>query len=495
MRNSNRFKYGVYVLLAIGIAFLVITPSHAQDVSVDTSFFLATDDAPLWLHANRWGAIGTEGAQAILGAEVLYERDFETGLSVDLGVSAAVRGSEEPAGVLRSAYGAFGWRQVVELRAGMFPQIVGILPDQATSSGSMSVSSNALPIPRIQLHTPEFVSVPGTNDALQVLTGISHGQITGDRYIRDPLLHEKWFYGRVQRDEVFGVYLGLVHQVVWAGDPTTDAVEVDSVSWDSFRRVFLSQRSDDGKDWPDHINRAGDTLGIWDFGIEMSFDRVDAHFYHHHFFEDSTGYMSIRNFRDGLWGLSFRIAQPLLGFLERITVEYLDTTDQSGNHHDLRTPSGRTVIIGGRDSYYSHSVYKSGWTHQGRIIGHPFFLTSGDGEDLRIGSNRVQAVHLGLSGSFNDVTRWRALYASAQHRQAFGGRSIIRETVDGKRTTINHHLYELERDALFGSPRLSGIISLGIDHGFPWTEDSDPLIGDEFPDPTVGVMTTLVWRY
>lgn len=494
MPKKHRCTKAGYAWLTIGLAFFAFIPSHAQDLSVDSTVLLATDGAPLWLHANRWGAVGTEGGQATLGAEVLYDRDFGSGFSLDLGVSVAVRGSEESTGVLRSAYGALGWRDV-ELRVGMFPHIVGILPDPATSSGSMSVSGNALPVPRIRFHTPDFVSIPRTNDALQFMTGIAHGQITGDRFIRDPLLHEKWFYGRVQRNEIFGVYLGLVHQVVWAGNPTDDSIEVDSVSWDSFRRVFLSQRSDDGKDWPDHINRAGDTLGIWDFGIEISFDRMDAHFYHHHFFEDSTGFSSVRNFRDGLWGLSFRIVQPLLGILDQITLEYLDTTDQSGNHHDLLTPSGRTVIIGGRDSYYSHSLYKSGWTHQGRIVGHPFFLTSGYDEDLRIGSNRIRAIHFGLSGSISEKTGWRALYASAQHRGAFGGQSIVTETEEGKRTIINHHLYELTHDVLFGREDLTGVVSLGIDHGFPWTEDTDPQIGDEFFETTIGVMMSVIWRY
>ena len=149
---------------------------------------------------------------------------------------------------------------------------------------------------------------------------------------------------------------------------------------------------------------AGDTFGIWDVGSRIGFDSFDLHFYKHHFFEDGSGAFKFQNTSDGLWGIAYVPRDP--GVLRKIDIEFLNTKHQSGAYHDVSQitgdPEDSDVILGGRDSYYSNSAYKSGWTHLGHVVGTPFFLTSGSGDELRIASNRIRALHIGSALSPSD---------------------------------------------------------------------------------------------
>ena len=62
------------------------------------------------------------------------------------------------------------------------------------------------------------------------------------------------------------------------------------------------------------------------------------------------------NNTDGLWGIC--AVQTRWPFIEGVTYEFLNTTDQSGPIHDRDG-----AIYGGNDSYYQNGIYTQGWTY------------------------------------------------------------------------------------------------------------------------------------
>jgi hypothetical protein len=70
---------------------------------------------------------------------------------------------------------------------------------------------------------------------------------------------------------------------------------------------------------------------------------------------------------------------------------------------------GWARIFRGRDNYYNHSIYRTGWSYGGMSIGTPLFINQAraaayghkPGTDQHIVSNRVLAGHFGFKGEIS----------------------------------------------------------------------------------------------
>ena len=117
--------------------------------------------------------------------------------------------------------------------------------------------------------------------------------------------------------------------------------------------------------------------------------------------------------------------------------EFISTTWQSGPIHDrpateeeMTKDYGKYVYWqdpehfyygriceGGRDGYFGHSEYRSGWTYHGRTIGLPLLLPSApnaEGMTMGMACSRVRAHHLGLAGNMTEDLPYvfKATYSS-----------------------------------------------------------------------------------
>ena len=104
------------------------------------------------------------------------------------------------------------------------------------------------------------------------------------------------------------------------------------------------------------------------------------------------------NNKDGLWGVS--ATQNIWPFIEGVTYEFLNTTDQSGPFHDRDG-----CVYGGMDSYYQNTIYRQGWTYFGRIMGSPL---------MSLTNSRVMAHHIGIRGDIYGF-RYRILCTYADN--------------------------------------------------------------------------------
>lgn len=470
-------------VFGIAIVLLCSTIGHmgAIELSVTERFLSATESAPFWLEANQWGLYDNSPLQNSFGLSAEEERpllgDWRVGVHADVDAYVSSDGYEPR---IRFAYGQVSWRDW-ELKGGAFAQEIGELPFPDLSTGSMSVSGNARPIPKVQLSLVDFMSIPGTDDFVQIKGGISHGWFTGERVIDDALLHEKWGYAKLGKPEQMNLSVGLVHQVQWGG-------EVVPVSWDNYWRVFTSRSGSEEALVTDQLGNIGNTVGIWDFGLSLPFERFTLQGYYHHYFELLYG-VKFRNGLDGLWGLAAEIDHDT-SLPRRFVFEYFDTRYQGGPYHNPNqilsdlgidaTVDGRFGVGGGLHNYYSHGVFRNGWTHRDRILGSPLIIATGEGENLRIASNRVEAIHFGFSGQFTSLLKYRLLATGARHRPSIVGargyapRSIVPEGDEYYQWSL---LLGLEWSEPFGVDSLALNGDLAMDRGELFEDSIGMLLG------------------
>ena len=305
-------------------------------------------------------------------------------------------------GYLKARYGA------LEFRGGRFEEILGEV-DPLLSTGSLGISGNALPIPKIGFAFPDYVAVPFTNGWLQVKGLISHGWMGNEQSMKRAWLHEKTFYAKLGKGP-FTIYGGLQHFGIWGGE--RGDVKLDR-SLKGFFDVLFVKEANDGND-PDGIrpNRAGDQRGLLEFGGDLETNTALWHMYFQVPFESGMG-IDIRNI-DRVGGLNMTLKDH--HWLDRMVVEFIYTKQMESFQHAEK------------QSYYNNGLYASGWEYQYRSIGTPLFLNRYRGSnflpvepvewatnnDRATGNtnfinNRIVGGHIGMLHRYTSGIRGRTL--------------------------------------------------------------------------------------
>ncbi|RYZ46454.1 MAG: hypothetical protein EOO14_24590, partial [Chitinophagaceae bacterium] len=295
-----------------------------------------------------------------------------------------------------------------QFRAGRFAEITGDL-DPDLSSGSLGISGNAMPIPKVGIQVVDYTDVPLTNGFVQFKGQISHGWFGNNRYMKDAYYHEKLFYLRLGKKKL-KLYGGMQHFGEWGGK--RGSVQLER-SWKGFFDVLLVKEADDGSVGTDingrPPNRPGDQRGLFEAGIVWENENLLLRGYNQTPFETGRD-VDLRNV-DRLVGVTY-ISKNAKSFLQKIVGEVLNTKDMLS-----------FVEQGDRQSFYNNGYYKTGWEYNSRVIGTPLFInrtrahyyfptvkpydwdasgTTIHGNDNII-NNRVVAGHLGLLYQFAGV--------------------------------------------------------------------------------------------
>ncbi|WP_338867861.1 capsule assembly Wzi family protein [Spirosoma sp. SC4-14] len=300
----------------------------------------------------------------------------------------------------------------LELWGGRRREIVGLV-DSTLTSGSYSVSGNALPMLKFQIAIPEFTP---RNGLFAIKGFYAHGWFERDRFVQNTMLHQKALYVRIGRPSSrLKLYGGMNHQVMWGGTTTQlpgtriknnllpstfrDYIDVVAASSLSNRANVDTNRISQF----DRENRIGNHLGTVDLGFEYTGHTFSIFAYRQNIYEDGSLF-HLANIKDGLNGLRIRNLRPHTGQrlqIESVLFEYLYTENQGGSiFSDI-------LKIHGRDNYFNHSQYQDGWSRYGMTIGTPFITPSADSRsDLPryafTNNNRVAVMHVGMAGHVLD---------------------------------------------------------------------------------------------
>ena len=398
---------------------------------------------PLWMIANRHGTVANKKADLsshilVSNQHLFLKRNRQPGddtVQAHSYISYAVdlyNNNDFKKTFLQEAFikgGIKSW----ELRAGRYEEIIGEV-DPLLSSGSLAISGNALPIPKIGIANTRYTPVPYTKGWLQFKGRFSHGWLGQINYLKGAFLHEKSIYLRFGKKN-FHLHGGLNHFAQWGGThPNGKAPS----RFKDYLYIITGGKGDASdpvyQQGPiDIANAVGNHLIISDIGFSFQGNGSLFKLYTQTIFEKGKGRGPEE--RDRLVGLKITSRDRLIGFswenakhsiLEKIVVEGLFTRHQGGPE-----------LYVGQDNYYNNATYKTGWVYQERIIGTPLFITRNDAlkfhQDLdttqisewNITSNRVNGWHFGFKGMVNNQLGYRMLTTYVQHYGNYNNTNVF----------------------------------------------------------------------
>ena len=361
--------------------------------------------APTWMQANRNGEISSLPHSGNLSLGIVKpatrpNRWFD----YDGAVVLSGRIAGVPSGNLKQAEGSGFFRAlyahvrlyIVDITAGIQP-LTFDAGDPELSSGGLLFSTNAHPIPRISVGIDRWTAFPGLFGYVEIKGGVTHGWLADKNpYVSKTLLHHKYIGGRLGGKLPVNISYEFHHAAQWGGY----SVQYGDLgnNREAFRSALLVESG--GTMRNDQINAQGNHIGFQQMALDIKGKGWKVSAYWQTIQEDGP----IRfigfgmNNKDGLWGVS--ATQTIWPFIQGVTYEFLNSTDQSGPFHDRDG-----CVYGGMDSYYQNTIYRQGWTYFGRIIGSPM---------LSLNNSRVMAHHIGIRGDIYSY-RYRILCTYADN--------------------------------------------------------------------------------
>lgn len=421
------------VLSSVSVCGQIKEPS---DLSVSLFSSVSSKEyQPLWLVANREGIYEEfSKANGVLSFRAESSIDPDKFFDYSYGVNLITRAAESSSKVYLNEFYATVKASIFQLDVGRKSRVIAETTTDL-SSGSLAIGRNTTPIPMINISVPDFTSIPFTGELLKFKGNLAHGWLGNDQFVEGAYLHEKSFYLQGGKEHwPVHPYTGLVHFAQWGGTSSNPDYGKLPSGFDDYISVVLGKGG--GSDSPDaeQSNALGNHLGIWDFGINISFKSAGLQIYSQHPFEDKSG-LRLSTVQDGLWGISIKDKRNRMisGFLW----EFMYTKAQSGP--GLTDPVGDFPYCeeencgfpyGGRDNYYNNYIYRGGWTYKNRILGSPLFLSVAqvkkyfiDPEIFNdaIESTRIVAQHVGLEGYLNSYFRYSVLATYIRHYGNYKG--------------------------------------------------------------------------
>jgi len=373
MSDARRVLFCLLILLVGGG-----TAAHGQMPPLDYQVFVKGQGAvgsttPFWHYANTRGQYRPGATvDGVSGASLALPFRREGGLDWSLGGTVVGRLSDHTNTLhLLHLYGKVQYR-AVRLSVGRFPETIAAT-QPSLSMGSLMVSRNAPPVPKIKLFTPSYVNVPFTDGYVQVRGRWSDGVLGANRTVERPRLHQKTFYLRFNVGSL-AASGGLVQNTTWGGKGQSNEL-IDYV------HLFVGSQAGTEQD----DNRVGNTIAAYDFALQYTLENWRLRATRLFYLEDTVS-MRFRSPWDGMWAASLRRTNDR-GWIDGVLYEHINTIQQDA------LPEGPP----GRADYYHHFIFSSGWTYKGTVIGNPLMRFSP--EENRIVNNMIIAHHLGITGS------------------------------------------------------------------------------------------------
>lgn len=455
---SNRIIFASLLLLSGGTATV---RSAEIDYRASVTANASTDDfAPYMIGSWNYGKVtGASGIwhDGFFAKRMDYSSRFSWGAGVEylLGYGSAAEyrhyfgdshwgeeGNRQAPARIQQLYAEMKYRSLF-LRVGMKEEpSIGIVDDDL-SSGDLTLSNNARPIPGLSAGFTEFQNIPLTNGWVQINGSIMYGPFTDSRFRRDTFNHwtgllcdDTWFTYkqctfRTKPSEPFSVTVGLQAGAIFAGNAKQyykGNIETEYRRGFRFKDAFnmLFPHQGNGENF-----YTGNTTGSWVLRARYRFrNDSEAAFYFEGPWEDGSG-IGRQNGWDGLWGLQFNFPAP--GIISKAVVEYFDFTHQSGPllWSEVDNP-GTTITSGvsGNDNYYNNSLYGT-YSNYGMSIGSPFVVsplynTNGRPEYLH---NRARGFHAAVMGRLAGSMEYKAM-VSYQKAGGYGSNPAIHRLHD-----------------------------------------------------------------
>lgn len=401
---------------------------HGHTYTFKTGILAATKNStPFLLHTNQYGLMPTTPGLAYFSAGLAKDYDSLITINKKLkafnygyGINLHANMGNVSQLLLPEAYVKLRFKHL-EFYVGRRKEIQG-LTDSTLTSGAYVWSGNALPVPKLQIATPNWVGL-GKYKRVAYKAGLAHGWFGTQGIIENYYLHQKWLYLKVS-DKKQSIQLmgGLNHQTQWGGyseelkkvggefPPTLNGYLAPKplYSYQFVLLPFLQKFVDvDPTKVPGYDGglAIGNQLGSIDLAVII---QHNWHVYHQKPFDFARSLINFNNIEDGIYGIAWQSKKPKT-ILQHVVGEFIFTKSQGL----YRFGKYRLSNSGEIDNYFSHGQYQS-WTYEDRILGTPFILA--DPKTRNIVNNRIKAFYTGIEGQYQSFN----FLIKASHSLNFG---------------------------------------------------------------------------
>lgn len=404
-RKNNLLKqYLILFLFAINATLCI---AQKLETFVEFGMSIHTGErTPLWQVSNQHGFSSIKN-NTYIRSGAFYNQSIRS-WKFQGGIDMAVAAGFSSITVLQQAYADVRYKWIGLWGGGR--ELNSPLLNQQLSSGGLTWSGNARPVPQICIGILDYVHLsPG----VQAKAEISYGWFTDGRYQQKVVgenysyaksikYHHKSFFFRfgkpdtqwqfdigMQIDTQFGGYIVKGTKVTNMGN-----------NWESYLNALIPHNRGEG------IYFDGNYLGSESLKLTYKNKSFCLSAYLENFYEDFSG-MGKLNGMDGLWGIEYKSNEKQA--VNGLVLEYYQTTNQSGPLHGLDFSEVKKT--GGADNYYNHAY--SGWTHWGMMNSNPLIPSNIYNKDGYLGLRytRVKAMHMGWSGDITKEWMYRAKFS------------------------------------------------------------------------------------
>ncbi len=367
----------------------LVSLSTAQSIEWEgevsaTGIFSSEEANPFWFYINKNGQFGITTQFSGLG-ELSGLYAISEDVSLEAGAAFFYRDEVADEFQRRDLYLRFKNKWLKVTAGSKRPDLEA--QGLSATNKNFLFSGNARPLAGLILEANDLIRISKT---FSLDWGIAHYQLNDDRYVNDVRVHYKRLGLIIEFNENNRLIAQIQHFAQWAGNsPTFGQLPSD---FSAFIDVFFARKAPEINIEGEIQNAVGNHLGSFLLDYEFKTDIGDFSIYHEHPFEDGSG-TRWDNFPDGVWGVHFMPASKKI--FNGILYEYITTIDQSAS------------VVSGFDNYFRNSVYRSGWSYEGRIIGMPFILIDNsiviNDMNSPIISNREQVHHFGFKGRVKKI--------------------------------------------------------------------------------------------
>jgi hypothetical protein len=419
----NKYLIIILILSLCRTAIPAQEDAGQTDYNIDLigAFSSSGNLTPFWIVSNKNGVIPLKANNGLLRAGINHNRRLSTSVRLKAGADVVATTSRYRDIYVQQLYAGLATGNI-HLTIGSKENYTSLW-DRELSSGDLVISSNARPVPEINISIPQFMLIPFTAGTLffkgdfavgrsfdnDYLTHFTNGNQT---FIRNTLWHHKSLFLRfidTENNLPFTATIGIRHYAQWGGTSSDPGIGRQPASFKDFIRVILGKSGDASATLSDRINVLGNHYGSYDFKFGYLSRNFDIHIYKQHYFEDNSG-MEFFNYPDGLYGLQINL--PSCFWFNKAVLEFLNTRHQSGPIHLIDYDRDKYPGFGGgNDDYYNNGEYTTGTSYFTRSLGSPL-LTSPEYNKtgrLRFSNTRVQAWHAGLSGNISKQVAYKIL--------------------------------------------------------------------------------------
>ncbi len=418
-----KFKLPIIIII-----LYISTCSYGQDtIKVVRRNFIesgilvsSTSQTPFWLRANALGVVPNTGTNFTARGGFYQEyatknnkiKKYNWGYGLNAVANINQKGVDFilPEAYIKAKAGIF------EIWAGRRQEVIGLSDSSGIGTGPITWSSNAIPMPKVQFLTPNWVNL-GFKGLFAAKISYAHGWFD-DGTMRNYYLHQKSFFARIGKPNAkFKFYGGLTHNVQWSGTRTLPdgTLEVNYHDFPAYISVVIPMKD---KPWLNGVDLSkyqgydtqyqfGNHSGSFDLGFEITGKKRRAFVYKQAPYEYLATNSGVTEFEDGLYGV--KITNFKNEKVKEFVIEMLYTLNQS------RYVSGFYKFTGlpierweADDNYFNHGQYTDGFVYKGNAISTPLIFPykdykgkSNTDEFQSALMSNILAFHVGMKGTIS----------------------------------------------------------------------------------------------